>query len=204
MTSPAETRRTALRTLLVDAAERAIAAEGLAALRARDLARAAGCAVGAIYIAFPDLDALAYAVNLRTLALFEAALARDEPAPARHPAEAGTELVRLGLAYLDFARAEPLRWRALFQHRAAGGAAPPAAYVAEQARLFRRIEAPLRLLRPDLPPDALSLLARSLFSATHGIVSLGLDERLMALPPEVVRGQVETLVRAMAAGLAKT
>ena len=67
-------RRERLRTALIDAAEATIAAEGLAALKARDLAKEVGCALGAIYTAFPDLDALILTVNLRTLALFERAI----------------------------------------------------------------------------------------------------------------------------------
>lgn len=193
----AEERRAAL----IAAAERAIAADGLGALRARDLAAEAGCAVGAIYTVFPDLDALILAVNVRTLALFEAALG---PEAAGFAGEAAAdELVRLGRAYLDFARGEAKRWRALFQHQPAGGQRPPDWYVAEQARLFRRIEAPLQALRPDLAASERMLLARSLFSATHGIVMLGLDERLMALPVAVVRAQLEMLIRAMAAGLTR-
>lgn len=193
----------ALREALVAAAERTVAAQGLAALRARDLARAAGCAVGAIYTVFPDLDALALAVNLRTLNLFDAALgpAEQPSAAIGGPGAAADELVRLGLAYLAFAEAHPLRWDALFRHRPPPGQRAPDWYVAEQARLFRRIERPLAALRPDLPEPERGLLARSLFSATHGIVALGLDEQRMALPAAILRAQLETLVRAMSTGL---
>lgn len=196
----AEARREALRTALVAAAERRIAADGLGALRARDLAADAGCALGAIYTAFPDLDALILAVNLRTLGLFEAALGPE--ADGFDAAGAADELVRLGQAYLAFAQGHARRWRALFQHQLADGRRPPDGYVAEQARLFRRIEAPLQALRPDLPALERVLLARSLFSATHGIVMLGLDARLMVLPVAVVRDQLDLLIRAMASGLA--
>lgn len=198
-----EGRRVALREALVAAAERTVAAQGLAALRARDLARAAGCAVGAIYTVFPDLDALALAVNLRTLNLFDAALgpAEQPSAAIGGPGAAADELVRLGLAYLAFAEAHPLRWDALFRHRPPPGQRAPDWYVAEQARLFRRIERPLAALRPDLPEPERGLLARSLFSATHGIVALGLDEQRMALPAAILRAQLETLVRAMSTGL---
>ena len=201
--SKAEPRRAELRASLIDAAERAISAEGLAGLRARDLAAGVGCAVGAIYTVFPDLDALILEVNLRTLGLFEEALGRPEAEPAFADADAASvELVRLGRAYLAFAHAQSRRWRALFQHQAAAGGQPPAWYVDEQARLFRRVESPLQALRPDLTPVENGLLARSLFSATHGIVMLGLDERLMTLPFTVVREQLEILIRAMATGLA--
>lgn len=199
--SAAETRRAEVRAALLDAAERRIAAEGLPGLRARALAQEVGCAVGAIYTAFPDLDALVLEVNLRTLGLFEAALAAGDARALADPAAAADELVRLGCAYLDFARTHRLRWRALFQHRRAAGTRPPDWYVAEQARLFRFVEAPLRVLRPDLPPDPRMLLARSLFSATHGVVALGLDERFMTLSVGILRDQIATVVRAMAAGL---
>lgn len=200
----AGTKRAALREALIEAAERIVAAHGLAAVKARDLAREAGCAVGAIYNVVPDLDALILAVNLRTLTLFEAAIARSledaPPLPGGVPG-AVDELVRLAFAYLRFAQAHPLRWRTLFRHRTAGGVVPDW-YRAEQGRLFRYIEAPLARLCPGLTGEDRALRARSLFSCTHGLVSLGLDERLMALAPEVLAGELEAVVRAMGQGLA--
>ena len=47
---------------------------GLAALKARDLAREAGCAVGTIYNVFEHLDELILCVGSRTLAMLDAAL----------------------------------------------------------------------------------------------------------------------------------
>ena len=47
-----------LRARLIDVAERTIAENGLAALKARDLAREAGCSVGTIYNVFEHLDEL--------------------------------------------------------------------------------------------------------------------------------------------------
>ena len=211
--APQETRKDTLRAALVAAAERVVAERGLSALRARDLARSTGRALGALYTVFPDLDALVLEVNRRTLALFdahvratdlarvEADLAQVEADPARVEADPARALVGLALAYLDFASAERLRWRALFQHRMADERAPPDWYVAEQARLFRHVEAPLARLRPDLPEAERALLARTLFSAVHGMVALGLDEKLVGLEPPVLRAQVEGAVAALARGL---
>ncbi|MCF4123971.1 TetR/AcrR family transcriptional regulator [Methylobacterium sp. SyP6R] len=200
-------RRERLRTALIDAAEAAIAADGLSALKARDLAKEVGCAVGAIYTAFPDLDALILMVNLRTLALFERAITAVPIAPAPEGAATSAErdaavetLIRLAVAYLHFAAGNRPRWRALFQHRVTH--ALPDWYLVEQVRLFRYIEAPLRVLRPDLRDRERALLARSLFSATHGLVSLGLDEKLMVLSEPVLRGQIEIVVGALGRGLA--
>ncbi|MGY2048187.1 TetR/AcrR family transcriptional regulator [Methylobacterium sp. JK268] len=200
-----EERREALRGALIDAAEAAIVAGGLPGLKARDLAKAVGCALGTIYTVFPDLDALILSVNLRTLQLFErtitaVATATAGGGPDRPDRRAATEdLVRLAVSYLRFAVEHRARWRALFQHRMAG--TPPAWFLREQVRLFQHIEAPLAVLRPDLDEAARALLARSLFSATHGMVSLGLDEKLMTLSEPVLRAQVETVVSAIGRGL---
>jgi AcrR family transcriptional regulator len=197
-------RRRRLREALIESAERAIAERGLAGLKARELAQEAGCALGAIYTVFPDLDALILEVNLRTLTLFgERIAAAEEGVPAPTDAAAAEDdLVRLALAYLAFAREHPLRWRALFQHRMTGDVAPPNWYLKEQGRLFSQIERPLSALCPAQTADERALLARTLFSATHGMVSLGLDEKLMALPAAVLAREVERVVRATARGLA--
>ncbi len=78
--------------------------------------------------------------------------------------------MRLAVAYLRFAGEHPMRWRALFQHRRE--TPPPDWYLREQGRLFRTIEGPLQVLCPRLEQGERALLARSLFSATHGLVSL--------------------------------
>lgn len=200
---PTAERRTELRAALVDAAERVIVERGLPSLRARDLAAEVGCALGAIYTVFPDLDALVLEVNVRTLGVFEAVIARTAgEAPDERPDSAVSELVRLGVAYLTFASEHPRRWRALFQHRLSGDRLPPAWFIEEQARLFRLIERPLGALCPSLDGAERELLARTLFSATHGVVGLGLDEKLAALPVVVVRAQLEIVIRAMSQGLA--
>ena len=66
MASKTQARREALRSNLIEIAERTISNDGLRALRARDLAKEAGCAVGAIYNVFGDLTDLTLAVNART------------------------------------------------------------------------------------------------------------------------------------------
>ena len=201
-------RRQQLGEALIGAAERAIEARGLGGLKARDLAQEVGCAVGAIYNVFPDLDALVLHANLRTLARFEALIAASPPASAKghaaHLDAAVADLVRLAQVYLGFASEHRLRWRALFEHRMAGGRSPPDWYMKEQVRLFSYIEEPLRVLQPNLPEDERALLARSLFSAVHGVVSLGLDEKLMILPTGILRGQVERVVAALGRGLASS
>ena len=57
-------------------------------------------------------------------------------------------------------------------------------------------------MRADLLKTAeLAVTARSLFSAVHGMVMLGLEQRLIAVPIEALRREIATLVRAMVDGL---
>jgi len=50
----------------------------------------------------------------------------------------------------------------------------------------------------------LSVTARSLFSAVHGTVLLGLEQKLIAVPIAALRAEIATIVRAMVKGLAAT
>ena len=182
---------------LIDAAELAIEASGLAAIRARSLAEVAGCSVGAIYGVFPDLDGLVLVVNGRTLDAIEGALGAEGTG-----AGPGDHLVRLAEAYLGYAAGHRPRWRALFEHRMAEGQEIPAWYGERQEAMFARIEGPLGILRPSLPDASLKRLARSLFSAVHGMVDLGLNAKVAEMPLPVLRDQIGIVVRALAAGLA--
>ncbi|MGH6857278.1 MAG: TetR/AcrR family transcriptional regulator [Methylocella sp.] len=191
--------RADLRERVLGAAEAAIAAGGLQNLKARNVAAEAGCAVGAIYNVFDDLDELILRVGARTRSLLEAALVGASLAPDGQTA--ADELVRLARAYLNFARMHKMRWRALFEHRMADARPVPAWYAEDRNRLLLMLDAPLARLRPREPPEARALLARTLFSAVHGIVSLGLEERLAPMPPKTLNAQLEIVTRAFAAGL---
>ncbi len=186
-----------LREALLAAAERAIAESGLSGLKARDVAREAGCALGAVYTAFADLDALVLAVNARTLDALDAHLR----SAARPEAEPAAQVVALAEAYLDYAARHRPRWAALFAHRMAAGREPPAWYAEKQAELFRRVEGAVSALRPGLDGAELACLARTLFSAVHGVVSLGLDEKLVSMPEETLRRELRLVAEAMARGL---
>ena len=194
-------RHVVLRERLIDAAERTIAANGLAGLRARDLAGEAGCAVGTIYNVFEHLDELILCVGLRTLTMLDTALEAGRLArPYGSTEDAADDLVRLALAYLEFAAGHTVRWRALFEHRMSEARPLPQWFVEQQHALFAQVERPLVTLLPDLDPDARRILARTLFSAVHGIVALGLEEKLVSLPFSDLRDQLAAAVRAITTG----
>jgi AcrR family transcriptional regulator len=184
---------------LIAAAEAAIEATGLANLRARTLAEAAGCSVGAIYGVFPDLDTLVLVVNGRTLDAISAAM-RDA-GPGSEAATPAQRLVRLANAYLDYAASHRQRWRALFQHRMPEGRPITPSYSEKQVAAFFHIEGPLAEMQPGMGDEQRALLARTLFSAVHGMVELGLDEKIAAMKLPVLRAQIRMIVEAVASGL---
>jgi AcrR family transcriptional regulator len=195
-------RHATLREALVGAAERAIARDGLAGLTTREVAREAGCALGAIYTVFPDLDALILGANARTLAAIDAelrAVLGPEPGEGAEPA---AQLAALAAAYLGYAARNRRRWDALFAHRMAEGREVPEWYRARQTELFRYLETPLAALCPGRAATEIAVLARTLFSAVHGVVSLGLDQKLEPIAPEVLRAQTRALAAILARGLA--
>ena len=195
------TRREQLKEALTDAAVRMIAEQGLSGLKARALADEAGCAVGAIYNVVADLDELILHANARTLAALEKALTAAATS-GRGPDWAIDQLVKLALAYLEFAASHRRQWQALFDHRIARGDSPPDWYQRDLERLFGYIEQPVAELLPDASPARRALLARSLFSAAHGLVALGLEEKLQFIPLPSLREQVTTIVSALGYGLA--
>ncbi|MDR1827415.1 MAG: TetR/AcrR family transcriptional regulator [Methylobacteriaceae bacterium] len=208
-----EERRGALKEALIAAGIQTIETRGLRALRARDLAKAVGCSLGSIYIVFPDLDTLILSINLSTMALMEAHLAGVvKPLPPDHSPKARDaareQLVALSLSYLEFAAANLLRWRAIFEHRLELLEHPPEVrqaapdwYTEEIGKLFAFIETPVRVMRPDLDAEESALLARSLFSAAHGMVALGLEDKITTVPIAHLADQLRIVVNAMARGL---
>jgi len=187
-----------LRADLIQAAERMIAERGLAGLKTRDLAREIGCANGAVYNLVADMDELILRVGSRTLARLDAALTAAEG--AGDPSSAAT-LIRIAIAYCDFAAANLELWRALFEHRMEPGKEVPDWAISEQMELFGHIYRPLAALFPKRDPQQLGITARSLFSAVHGMVALGLEQKLVAVPLPALRTEIASLVRAMLDGM---
>jgi AcrR family transcriptional regulator len=196
MASKTETRRAELREKLIDIAETTIATEGLSALRARDLAGKAGCAVGAIYNVFGDLTELTLAVNARTFhRLGEAVITALEDAPK----DCAEQLVVMGQAYHRFAAENYLSWSAIFDVERPSGQAAPDWYIAEMEKLFSHIIAPLTVMFPEESLENRILLTRALFSSVHGIVVLGLDEARISVPANDIDRMINLVLRQLSA-----
>lgn len=191
MAGKVEKRKAELREKLILAAERRIESSGLAALRARDLASEVGCAVGAIYNVFDDLDALVLAVNGRTFKKLGIAVSQSlEGAEGLPPVE---RLIRMSNAYLGFAGDNYMRWRTLFDIDMTASGVPDW-YAHELAQLFANIAQPVAELFPDLKGRETDLMVRALFSAIHGIVILGLQNRISGVARENIERMIQQVL----------
>ncbi|MHC0053452.1 TetR/AcrR family transcriptional regulator [Actibacterium sp. D379-3] len=171
-------KQDALRARLLDVAEAEIARGGIVALRARDLAAEAGCALGAIYTVFGDLGEIAVAINRRTMTQMTERMASaieglDEEAPA-------DLLITLAQAYLGYAETENQRWRTLFSIGLPDSGSEPGFHDALTPLTELFIPALARLAPANTTRNN-ARNARALFASVHGMIALGLEPRLAAL-----------------------
>jgi AcrR family transcriptional regulator len=188
MSEKVKARKAALREKLIVLAEQQIAERGMGSLRARELAKEAGCAVGAIYTHFDDLNALILEVNGRTFRKLGMQVA-GAVAQAKGQAP-NARLIAMSHAYLHFASDNHLLWRALFDIEMPTTGAVPQWYMDALGGLFSYIAEPLAEIFPDMPEGELDLMVRALFSSVHGIVLLGLQNRISGVPFEHIEQMI--------------
>jgi AcrR family transcriptional regulator len=118
--------------------------------------------------------------------------------PDRDPIE---QLYGLADAYLGFATEHANLLRALFEHRMENDRPFPEDLLQMVMKTFALMHEPMVRLLPDQDPVEVALLARMMFSAVHGIISLGLEERLVAVPPKSLHRHVRQFVKTHLIGL---
>jgi len=104
------------------------------------------------------------------------------------------QLVTMSHGYLHFASEHAHLWRALFDLEMSVEGPVPQWYLEELAAVFGLIAAPLARLFPDMAPDQLNLMVRGLFSSVHGIVLLGLERRISAVPLDQVERMLSHII----------
>lgn len=180
---------------MIEIARGFIAANGLRSLKVRDVAEAADCSIGSVYNEFGDFDGLILTVNRETVGALTARLAA---VPAEDPVR---QLHGLAETYLAFAADHANLLRSLFEHRMEDDRPFPEDILLMVMQAFALMHEPMVRLLPDRDPEEVALLARMMFSAVHGIISLGLEERMVAVPPEKLRQQLAQFVDTHLAGL---
>lgn len=180
---------------MIETARGLIASNGLRSLKVRDVAEAADCSIGSVYNEFGDFDGLILTVNRETVGALTARLAA---VPAEDPVR---QLQGLAETYLSFAADHANLLRSLFEHRMEDDRPFPEDILLMVMQAFALMHEPLVRLLPGRNPEEVALLARMMFSAVHGIISLGLEERMVAVPPEKLRQQLAQFVDTHLAGL---
>jgi AcrR family transcriptional regulator len=183
------------RLLLLEIARDLIASKGLRSLKVRDVAEAADCSIGSVYNEFSDFDGLILTVNRETV---QALTAQLLAVPADDPIR---QLHGLATTYLDFATEHANLLRSLFEHRMEEDRPFPEDILTMVMQAFALMHEPLVRLLPNKDSTEVALLSRMMFSAVHGIISLGLEERMVAVPPEKLRQQLAQFVDTHLAGL---
>jgi AcrR family transcriptional regulator len=160
----------AIRTALIDAAARILAADGPGALSTRRLAAEVGASTMAVYTHFGSMDQVRQAVRRDGFARLGAeldALGRTDDPVADLTADA--------LAYLDFGLRSPELYRAMFVDRPPAGAEDPGA--AQFQRLLGTVRRCIDAGRFDAVDDPLPpVWAAELWTMQHGMVVLALGE----------------------------
>ena len=193
--SPRDQKKNRRRLLILEIARGIISAKGLRSLKVRDVAEAAGCSVGSVYNEFGDFDGVILTVNRETV---QALTVRLGEVPGEDPVR---QLYGLAATYLEFFAEHANLLRSLFEHRMEDDRPYPDDILQMVMDAFALMHPPLVRLLPDADDVRIALLSRTLFSAVHGIISLGLEERMVAVPPQMLRQQVEQFVDTHLAGL---
>ena len=206
----------AVRETLIEAALALMDQGGLEAVKARPLAQAVGVSVGTIYNLFGSVDGLVMAANMRIYAdlgrLVRDAIPATEQAIAQRIAAGAladlpTERTRerlLGLAgtYLDFVAANAQRWGGVIAFDRRGSAAEtPDGYETQLETLIGVVASVLMDLPGCREAERAQLMARALWSAVYGIVSIAYFSGDEATARQRTWDQIAFLVGAAVAGL---
>ncbi|WP_445620799.1 TetR/AcrR family transcriptional regulator [Kushneria sp. Sum13] len=142
------------------------------ALSLRSIARDVGCAPSTLLKLYGSFNNLLQYVNLETL---DSLKGHIDTFQTGTPDERLSALAR---AYWNFAHSYPHRWQLLFDYPLAEEGELDTRQGRMIEALFLRVEATLKEVQPHIADLEASRLARTLWGSVHGLVQLGLNQRL--------------------------
>src|SRR5271168_5386523 len=189
-----------LKEALIRAALELIAQKGPAGFTFAEAARWAGVSPAAPYRHFRDRDELMANVALRGFEKFELVLARawDDGRP-----DVFTALDRLGKAYLEFARAQPAFYSAMFEAGVPVGADPALREASERAfTVLRGAADKICAATPAAGRPPALMVALHLWAMAHGVASLfgrgdGAHRALPMSPAELLEANMLVYLRGL-------
>jgi AcrR family transcriptional regulator len=190
-----------LKEALLQAALDLIAQKGAAGFTFADAARMAGVSPAAPYRHFRDRDELLTSIAQRGFEQFEAQLsaAWDDGRP-----DTVSAFMRVGTAYLAFAREEPAFYSAMFESGLPTDTTPSLMAAGERAfGVLRAAAERLAALAPSgLPRPPAMMMALHIWSMAHGIASLfargdAARRKLPMSPEELLEAEVLIYLRGL-------
>src|SRR5215510_1784907 len=154
-----------LRNALLKAARKLLEKSGPSSLALREIARRVGVSAPSAYHHFPNLDAIA-------VALAEQGAAEMAECLTALPSGNKSTLLRIGEAYVAFARANPALYRLMFGEGFPIASRSGRAVRDLRQRAYATIEA---TLRERFPASELPVAALFLWSVVHGLALLMID-----------------------------
>lgn len=142
-------------------------------LSLRALAREVGCAPSTLLKLYSSFGNLLQHVNVETLARLRMVIE-----PLIQGVEPETQMRALAMAYWQFAQHEPFRWQLLFDYPLAQEGELDQRQTDMIEALFLSVENGLKTYQPALGDLEARRLGRTLWGSVHGLVQLGLNERL--------------------------
>jgi AcrR family transcriptional regulator len=184
-----------LAAALLGAADELLVAGGAAKLSLRQIAAHVGVAPSAAYHHFADRDALVDRLGVRYLDELAGVVRRRLRRVADDDTEA--QLVALGRAYVQWARARPARFAIAF---GPGRARPDVTHNRRPYEILEAIFA-AAVARGELSPGAGVDGGVILWPALHGFAVLAVSGPYLRRPSREILQQTELLVRTILAGL---
>jgi AcrR family transcriptional regulator len=172
MARPRQHAPDALHAQVMAACGRWLTAQPVHGLSLRAIAREVGCAPSTLLKLYGSFHNLLQHVNVETLSRLQytiSSLQTDAPEPW---------LRSLAHAYWQFAEQDCYRWQLLFDYPLAEEGELDQRQSGLIEALFVEVETCLRIFQPALGALEARQLARMLWGSVHGLVQLGLNERL--------------------------
>ena len=172
MARPRQHAPEALHAKVMAACSEWLACRSVHQLSLRSLARDIGCAPSTLLKLYGSFGNLLQYVNIETLAILRSTV------EARCNVPAEERLGVLAASYWSFAHDNPYRWELLFDYPLAQEGELDQRQNVAIEELFVVVHAALKEICPSLDEAVLSRMARTLWGSVHGLVQLGLNDRL--------------------------
>jgi len=157
-----------IKTMILDAAEQVVIAQGFSALKARNIAKEVGYTVGSLYMVYANMADLIMHIHARTLDAITLELQQSSLS------EAGPVMESLALIYMHYGAENFNRWRYIFDDRLLADTEAPQWYQNKIDQVLAQFEHCLATLKPELNALEINATAVAFFAGVQGICAFSL------------------------------